>query len=477
MIQEACELLGRWDSYDSWIVLTAALAGMACALPGVFLVVRRQSMMGDALSHTTLPGIVAAFLFAFYLKSRGWISAEVYEAWRHAAMFAGAMAIGVLSAVLTEWVQKRGRVEANAALGVVFTTLFAAGLLSIRLAADSVHIDPDCVLYGNIETVVIDLWPGTGIPRAVVVNGGVLVVNLLLVFVLLKELRISAFDPALATTMGINARWMHYGLMAVTAATLVAAFETVGSILVIAMLIVPAATAHLLTDRLGGLIGLSLAVAAVSAVCGHALAIVAPPIAFRRLGFATVVDASTAGMVAVAGGLLFILAMFCGPRYGLISKWVHRFRLQIRIASEDVLGLFYRLGEKDDAPAVVPAARLQSTAVGALMSKVALWQLARAGEVTSAAAGYRLTPAGQLRAERLVRSHRLWETYVAKHFELPDDHLHESAHWVEHFIDPELRDELFAELSEPTKDPHGAVIPFAAEGEPGTDDRPETRPS
>lgn len=466
MISEFFQLLSRWDMYDTWIVVTAALAAMACAVPGVYLVVRRQSMMGDALSHSTLPGIVAAFLFAHYLRTAGWISPDVYDAWRHAAMFIGAMVIGVFSAVLTEWVQKQGRVEANAALGVVFTTLFAVGLLSIRLVADSVHIDPDCVLYGNIETVVMDLWPATSIPRAAVVNGGVLLVNLVLCSVLFKELRISAFDAALATTMGINARWMHYGLMAVTAATLVSAFETVGSILVIAMLVVPAVTAHLLTDRLSWLIGLSLLVATLSAIIGHALAISAPSVIFSRLGFDSVVDASTAGMVAVASGLLFVAALLFGPRYGLVSKLVHRARLQLRIASEDILGLLYRHDENHGHPAAISASELRSVAVGGFVSRMALWLMSRAGDVTSSPAGFQLTTAGRLKAGGIVAAHRLWETYVAKHFELPDDHLHESAHWVEHFIDPDLRDELFVELRQPTEDPHGRAIPIESEADP-----------
>jgi manganese/zinc/iron transport system permease protein len=472
MIREFFQQLSRWDmSIDTWTVVTAALAAMACALPGVFLVVRRQSMMGDALSHTTLPGIVGAFLFAHYLSVSGWISSDVYDAWRHAAMFVGAMSIGVFSAVLTEWVQKQGRVESSAALGVVFTTLFAVGLLSIRLLADSVHIDPDCVLYGNIETVVLDLWPGTTIPRAAVVNGAALLANLALVGLFFKELRISAFDPALATTMGINARWMHYGLMAITAATLVSAFESVGSILVIAMLIVPAATAHLLTDRLSGLIGLSLVVAVLSAVIGHVLAITVPAIVFSRLGFDTVVDASTAGMVAVAGGMLFVAAIFLGPRHGIVSKFVHRTRLRLRIAAEDILGQLYRSGEKQGGDVALTSNEFGSLAVSGFVSRLALWQLTRAGDLSCVAAGYCLTRDGKRKAEQLVRSHRLWETYVAKHFELPDDHLHQSANWVEHFIDPMLRGELFAELSEPSKDPHGTVIPHETEVDTAADSR------
>jgi manganese/zinc/iron transport system permease protein len=299
-----------------------------------------------------------------------------------------------------------------------------------------------------------------------VISAGVLLANLALVCLLFKELRISAFDPALATTMGINARWMHYGLMAITAATLVSAFESVGSILVIAMLIVPAATAHLLTDRMSGLIGLSLVVAVLSAVIGHVLAITAPSIVFSRLGFDTVVDASTAGMVAVAGGLIFVTAMFLGPRYGIVSKLFHRTRLSVRIASEDILGLLYRNSEKQGKDATLLSCDLGSVAVSGLLSRFALWQLTRTGDVSSAVIGYCLTHEGTRKAEQLVRSHRLWETYVAKHFELPDDHLHQSAHWVEHFIDPDLRDELFVELSEPTKDPHGSVIPSKTDADP-----------
>lgn len=166
MLREAIDILSHWSSLDTWIMLTAALAAMACAIPGVFLVVRRQSMMGDALSHTTLPGVVLAFLISHWLRTAGWLSPEAYDSSRHAVMFAGALVVGVLSAGLTEFVQRLGRVEASAALGVVFTTMFAGGLLLIRMAANSVHIDPDCVLYGIVETVVMDTVGSTNIPRA-----------------------------------------------------------------------------------------------------------------------------------------------------------------------------------------------------------------------------------------------------------------------------------------------------------------------
>ncbi|HLQ43889.1 MAG TPA: metal ABC transporter permease, partial [Planctomycetaceae bacterium] len=164
---------------DTWVVLIGALAAMACALPGCFLLLRQQSMMGDAISHTSLLGIVAAFFASNWLVKAAVIAPATELSIRHLAMCVGAVAVGVLSAWLTESLQKLGNVESSAALGVVFTSLFALGLLLIRAIADDVHIDPDCVLYGTIETSVLETVGGSGVPRAVVVNGVVLGVNLL----------------------------------------------------------------------------------------------------------------------------------------------------------------------------------------------------------------------------------------------------------------------------------------------------------
>lgn len=418
-------------------------------------------MMGDALSHTVLPGVVIAFIVAFQLRSAGWISNATYDASRHSFMFFGAMVLGILSAVLTEWVQRLGRVEASAALGVVFTTLFAIGLLLVRLFVDKIHIDPDCVLYGTIETVVMDTCNGTSIPRAAVVSGAVLLANLALLLLFFKELQIVAFDPALATTLGIAARPVHYALMAVTAATLVSAFESVGSILVIAMLIAPAAAAYLLTDRLSVMIGLSLLIAGLAAFLGHAMAIVVPPVVFSRLGYDTVVDASTAGMMAAACGLLFFAAMLFGPRHGLISKTVHRSALSLKIASEDLLGMLYRIEESQGSNAAIVRKRFMNDVPGMskMLTWLALFRLTRTGQVLMQAGNYQLTQSGRDSAQKIVRSHRLFESYMAKHFDLPDDHLHQTASKVEHFIGPRLRLELEGELEQPETDPHGKAIP------------------
>ncbi len=290
MLHEFTANLADWGPLDTWTVITASLAAMACALPGNFLLLRRQSMMGDALSHTALLGIVLAFLISQWLRVDGGVAdgghgGHPHSGMHHALMFSGAIGIGVVTGWLTEWVQNFGRVEANSALGVVFTSLFALALLILHAWVRDVDLHPDCVLLGSVETAYLTRYDfGVfQIPEAALINGAVLLLNLLLLGVFFKELRISTFDPSLATTQGINARGMHYALMAVTAMTVVAAFESVGSILVIAMLIVPAATAKLLSDRLSIMVLISLGVAALSGVLGHVMALTLPSIVFRRL--------------------------------------------------------------------------------------------------------------------------------------------------------------------------------------------------
>jgi manganese/zinc/iron transport system permease protein len=454
MIREAIEMLSSWGSLDTWIVIASAMTSMSCCVPGVFLLVRRQSMLGDTLSHTALPGITLGFLAALWLREQQWLSDEEFTDSRHAIVVAGAMVVGVLSAMLTELVQKLGRVDANAALGVVFTSVFALGLILLRKFADRVDLDPNCVLYGTIETTTTDLFGDTGIPRAVVVNGAMLAGNLFLTVLFFKELRITAFDPAFARTVGIHTAVVQYCLTAITAATLVAAFESVGSILVIAMLVGPAATARLLTDRIRTMIWLSLGTACLAALLGHVAAITVPAIVFSRLGFTTVIDASTAGTTAVACGTLFVLAALFGPRYGILSRWLRRWRMALTVASEDILGQLYRLEESSTAAKGSLSARTAST-----LQRIAWYRLRWNGEITWSGTAWQLTSSGYSHAEQLVRAHRLWESYMAKHFELPEDHLHDTAERVEHFIDRAMRGELASELAAPGLDPHGRAIP------------------
>jgi manganese/zinc/iron transport system permease protein len=432
----------NWTSLDTGIVTAGVLSAASCALLGSFLVLRRMSMMGDAISHAVLPGLAVAFLLT---GSRGSLP-----------MFIGAAAVGVLTAMFTQWVHTLGRVDEGASMGVVFTVLFALGLIIIVRAADAVDLDPGCVLYGAIVLVPLDIVQVLGfeVPRAVLTLAAVFTIDLIFVVVFYKELKISAFDPSLATTVGINARLMHYMLMTLVAVTTVAAFESVGSILVIAMLIVPAAAAHLLTDRLSAMLVVAVVIAVVSAVAGHVSAITVPV----WFGYA---DTSTPGMMAVVAGAFFMLAMLFAPRHGVLSKVLHRSLLTIRIVAEDVLGLLYRLEESQLADEAIAGSPLFRDALGAspLMRWAALLSLRRRGQLVRTAGVYRLTDLGRSAARQLVRSHRLWESYLDRHLKIPADHLHQPADRIEHYITEPMADALAHELENNVQDPHGRPIP------------------
>ncbi|MGD9854557.1 MAG: metal ABC transporter permease [Planctomycetaceae bacterium] len=463
MLREFLQLLSGWSSLDTAIAVSAALTAMSCALPGAWLVLRKHSMMGDALSHSALPGVVIAFLFAVGMKQAGWVSDAQEDALLHVFLFAGAVGVGVATAWLTEWVQRLGRMESGASLGVVFTSVFALGLLLIRLEVDDVHIDVDCVLFGIIETASLNNVPGTSIPEPVLVNGVILVINLLLTMLFYKELTLAAFDSGLATSLGIPAHGIHYGLMAVTAMTVVAAFTTVGSILVIGLLILPAATALLLSERLKVVLSLSVLFAGASALLGHAFTLTLPRMIFSRLGYNTVEDAGTAGMMSVTAGLLFVAALVLAPRHGIVAKLIHQLRLGLKIAGDDVLGLLFRFEEKTATRPMdvsVPDLVAKQNGISPWLTSLSVRRLLRGGLISRHTSGeLRLTERGRDCAKSLVRAHRLWEAYMSKHFELPDDHLHETAHRVEHFIDDEIQDRLRHELDAPVTDPHGKNIP------------------
>ena len=458
MFAEMWEILAQWSVADTKIAATASVAAMSCAVPGVWLVLRQHSMMGDALAHTALPGVVIAFLIAHALGQD-----EEGATALHGVLVLGAVVIGILTAVITELVQKLGRVDSGASLGVVFISFFAFGLFLLVLKADSVHIDPDCVLFGLLENVPWD----QGVPRAAQINGGVLLINLTLMTLFYKELKISAFDPALATSQGVSASWLHYALVVATALTVVAAFETVGSILVIGLLIAPAATAFLLTNRLKTMIVLSLVIASACGVLGHALARAVPPVIFPRLGFERVEDVRTSGMVAVAAGLLFVGAWLFSPQHGLLRTLISRMRLAVRIAGDDLLGLLYRVEERklEQAAREAPALVAERMGMGRVLTRLTVWNLMRLRMINRESEEYRLTDAGREQARSLVRAHRLWESYLQKHFALPDDHLHESAHRAEHYIDEVVSDQLASELDVPRRDPHGREIPGGGAGE------------
>lgn len=431
----------EWNwSLDGWIVAVGVLASVAAALLGNFLVLRRMSMLGDAISHAILPGLAVSFLISG--SRSNW------------PMFVGAVLVGLLTAFLTECLRGWGQVDEGASMGVVFTSLFALGLIMIVQAADHVDLDPNCVLYGAIELTPLDTWTigPWHVPRVAVILTCVLLLNLALVVMFFKELTISAFDPGLAASAGIPPRLFHYALMTLVAVTAVASFEAVGNILVVAMFVVPPATAYLLTDRLSRMVVLSTILAAMAAALGHVAAIEIPAWFGLR-------STTTAGMMTVAAGLMFAVAFCFAPRYGVIVKSWRNWRLAQRILAEDVIGILYRAEERG-AARVMSINELASVLVASRTSLAWIVRLlAWRNLLASTPAGLQLTQLGRDRAGDLIRSHRLWEQYLVNEAHLPPDQIHRQAEVLEHFTGSELQRQLNRETLAPQVDPHGSPIP------------------
>jgi manganese/zinc/iron transport system permease protein len=284
-------------------ILIGVLAAIACALPGNFLLLRRQSMVGDAISHVVLPGIVMGFLLT------GTAAPLV--------MVLGAGVAALVAVVLVEAIIRAARVEQGAAMGIVFTTMFAAGVLLLeRSGASAVHLDVQHALYGNLESLIwLDAtgWASladpaalAGLPPELAQLAVTAALVAVFVTVLWRPLKIATFDEGFAATLGLPVRALSLALVMVAAVACVAAFSAVGSILVIAMLICPPAAARLMTDRLERQVGLSLILAALSAVVGYVLAGYGP----IWLGLGNSVSA--AGMIATVSGAILAVAALTG---------------------------------------------------------------------------------------------------------------------------------------------------------------------
>ncbi|MEJ2004539.1 MAG: metal ABC transporter permease [Cyclobacteriaceae bacterium] len=266
------------------IIITGSLVAISCGLLGNYLILRRMAMIGDAISHAVLPGIVIAFLITGSRES--------------VPMLIGAGLIGILTTFLIEFFHKKGKLQTDASIGVTFTVLFAIGVILISAFAGKVDLDQECVLYGEIAYVPIDLWIlGDGRimgPRAMYISGSILVLILIFIRVGYKELYITTFDPSYAAAIGVSTTLWHYLLMGAVSLTTVASFETVGAILVVAFLIAPPATAYLLTDNFKHMLWITVVLGIMISTAGY----------FLGAAF----DGSIAGAMAAVAGVFFAAA-------------------------------------------------------------------------------------------------------------------------------------------------------------------------
>ncbi len=289
------------------IQLIASLVAIACAIPGTFLVLRKMAMISDAISHSILPGIVIGFFITQDLNSPLLILLAAFT--------------GIITVVLVEYIQKTGLVKKDTAIGLVFPVMFSIGVIMIAKNANDVHLDIDAVLLGELAFAPFDRLLISGIdvgPKSLWVIGSILLITVTLLIAFFKELKVSTFDAGLAASLGFSPVILHYGLMTVASVTTVGAFDAVGAILVVALMIAPAAAAYLLTVDLKKMLLLAIIFGVFSAISGYWLA--------------HWLDASIAGSITTILGLLFLTVYLFAPSKGVIAVMYREKQQRIEVS-------------------------------------------------------------------------------------------------------------------------------------------------
>lgn len=400
-------------------LIASVTIGISCGLIGTYIMLRRMSLIGDALAHAVLPGVVVSFMVAG--------KSEV-------ALFIGAVVSGILTVLLIGFVNRNSKIKEDTSIGIIFTGAFALGILLVS-QLKQVHIDLSSYLFGDV------LGVSTG---DITLSMIIMVVIIFCIVLFYKQLLLTSFDPTMAMTIGISTTLVHYMLMTLLSMSIVAGLQSVGVILIIAMLITPPATAYLLSNNLKKILLLSATFGTISAITGLYLS--------YHFNFAS---GASIVLVAVA---LFMLAFLFSPKEGVVTKLFRRRSASKMVLIEDVIKLSYRFKDETGKTELVDKI---ANELGISNSRVegAIKTLIGKGLVERSNGNYQLTSDGVKYALRLVRTHRLWETYVTRENVVDIEHIHPEAEKVEHVLTEDMVDELDEELGFPEKDPHGSEIP------------------
>ena len=410
---------------EVWAVralVASSMVGLMCGVLGCFIVLRNMSLVGDALAHAILPGVVIAYMLVGYSAL---------------AFFTGAVVAGLSTAVGITWIQQRVRTKNDAAVGIVFTSMFSLGVILISRISrqDGVHLDLKDFLFGYALGVS---------DTDLLLTGLVMVYVLVSVAVFYRYLFASTFQSVVAQTMGISVQLLHYFLMLLLSFAVVASLQTVGVILVVAMLITPAATALLLSQRLVRVLVIAGGIGTLSAIVGMVVAV-----------WLNTPPGPAMALVATA---IYGLTVLLAPRRGLVARYRYRRQRAARTEREDIIKRVFRAQQPGRTPRTTNDLR-EELGLSRRHWNLRIAGLRRKGLLARGGAPLRLTDAGKLLALRLVRAHRLWETYLSQELGLSEDQIHDEAERLEHLLTEEMLDLVDEELGYPSEDPHGSTIP------------------
>lgn len=429
------------------VVLGVGALGCAGGLIGTFLLLRKRSLMGDALSHATLPGVAAAFLVMTALGGNGkWMP----------GLLLGAVISGVLGVACILAIVRNSRIKEDAALGIVMSVFYGLGvalLVTIQGLSAGHSAGLESFIYGKTASMLAN--------EAYAILATMVLIAVACLF-LLKEFAVLCFDQSFAGAQGWPVLLLDVTMMALVVAVTVIGLQAVGLIMIIALLIIPPAAARFWTERLMPLIGIAAALGAISGVLGAGLSALLP----RLPAGATIV---------VVAGVFFFVSLLAGPRRGLISTTLDRVQLRRRVARQNLLRTLYEFCEPDVASVAAAPQRIPLAEIVAARSWSAhevnreVRRAARQGLVTQPSPdAVELTQRGFVAARREARNHRLWELFLITHADIAPSHVDRDADIVEHVLGPEMIAKLETALRETHPDlaapqsPH--VIPSPAAG-------------
>ncbi len=400
-------------------LIASLMVGISCGLIGTYIMLRRLSLIGDALAHAVLPGVVIGFMVAG--KSA-------------LSLFIGALAAGILTSILISFVERNSKIKEDTSIGIIFTGAFALGILLVS-QLKQVHIDLSSYLFGDV----------LGVSDSDLLLSSIITVIIIISVVLFyKQLLVTSFDPTMAHIIGISTAVVHYFLMTLLSMSIVAGLQSVGVILIIAMLITPPATSFLLTDKLKRLLLLSCFFGVMSSIIGLYLS--------YHFNFA-----SGASIVLVSV-FFFSMAFLFSPKEGIVIKSLRR-RNNSRInLIEDIIK---QISKGESGSEVTVLAESLSVNLGISRNKInqSLDKIVKMNLIEVSNGSFKLTDKGKKAAERLVRSHRLWETYISEKHIVNIEDIHQDAEKYEHILSDDLLAEIDEELGHPKQDPHGSPIP------------------
>lgn len=403
-------------------MFAGSLVAIASSMIGCFIVLRRMAFLGDAISHSMLAGVVGGYLVMKLIAG---------EEAHFGAMILGALLSGFVTVLLIGFVSRASRIKDDTAIGIMYTGIFAFGGAMASVFSSQIHVDLMHMVMGDVLVVDAErLW----------MMGTVTAIVLFVVILFYRQLQLTSFDPIMAASVGVSATAVGYLLTACTSLVVVSAVSIVGIIQVVGLLITPAAAAYLLCDRLSRMLAVSAALGVSSVVLGVYAS------AWFNIG--------AGSSIVMAGTLQFMAILIFAPHNGLLAGTLRRWRQAPQHIIEDVLGCLRR----DETHATkFETIRAYVHTHPSVLRRV-LQRMLSLALLERTPEGFILTEAGHLEARRLMRAHRIWETYLQR-VGMPEETLHDRAHLLEHLNDEATVDYLDDRLGHPTRDPHGQEIP------------------